>query len=62
MTEKEKREFYIATCRCCLIAQAMKGCFLCQFNLGLTEQTKPVEHTPAPISVQVTILAISEQC
>lgn len=38
MDEKEKKEFYIAMCKCCLIAEAMKTCPLCQFNIGLEEK------------------------
>ena len=49
MNEKEKKEFYVAMCRCCLIAEAMKGCALCHFNIGLTEQVKPVDAIPVSI-------------
>lgn len=41
MTEKEKIEMYIANCKCCMLAQVMKTCPLCRFNIGLTET--PVE-------------------
>jgi hypothetical protein len=51
MNEKEKREFYIATCTSCLIAQAMKSCSVCRFNVGLAEQVKPVD--PIPVSKRV---------
>jgi len=57
MSEKEKKEFYVAMCKCCLIAQAMKTCSLCQFKIGLAE---PV-NTASPISVQNTIFALSER-
>jgi len=61
MNEKEKTGFYIAMCRCCLIAQAMKSCPLCRFNIGLAEQFKPVDSSPVP-SVQAAIFAMTEQC
>jgi hypothetical protein len=38
MNEKERIEAYIANCKCCLLAQVMKGCPLCRFNIGLAEQ------------------------
>ena len=55
MNEKEKKEFYIAMCKCCLLAQAMKNCPLCRFNIGLTE--KSIEH---PIPILLTTQAPSE--
>jgi|GEM_PF-6300977 hypothetical protein len=54
MNEKEKKDFYIAMCRCCLISEAMKGCPLCQFNIGLSEQSSSVASAPAPISVEIS--------
>jgi hypothetical protein len=38
MNEQEKRTFYIATCKACLLAQGMKDCLVCRFNIGLAEQ------------------------
>ncbi len=35
MTEQERIESYIANCKCCLLAQSMRECPLCLFNLGL---------------------------
>jgi hypothetical protein len=60
MNDKEKTEFYIAMCRCCLIAEAMKGCSLCRFNIGLAERDKPVDLIPVSIPAQVAIFAFSE--
>ena len=60
MNEKEKKEFYSAMCGCCLIAQAMKTCPLCRFNIGLAEQVKPVDPMPLPIPAPVAIFAMSE--
>jgi hypothetical protein len=54
MNEKEKKEFYIAMCRCCLIAQAMKTCSFCNFSIGLVEKMKPVESSPAAKSEVVS--------
>ena len=53
MNEKEKKEFYIAMCKCCLIAQAMKTCRRCLFNVGLAEGVKPADPLPSGISIEV---------
>jgi hypothetical protein len=55
MNAQEEFESQIATCKCCLLAEAMKDCPLCRFNIGLAERveldifiTKPVlEAIPA---------------
>jgi len=60
MNEKEKKEFYIAMCKCCLIAEAMKTCPLCHFNVGLVEKTKPAESDLLPIAAQIPVFALSE--
>ena len=62
MNEKEKMDFYIAMCRCCLIAEAMKTCPLCRFQIGLKEQEKHFEGIPAalPVAGEVTLFAMSE--
>ena len=62
MNEKEKKDFYVAMCKCCLIANAMKTCSLCRFNIGLTEQTKPVDPIPLPIFSAAGECAIAEKC
>ena len=62
MNEKEKKDFYIAMCKCCLVAKAMKTCSLCRFNVGLVEKIKPVESESSPILVPVAIFAMAEQC
>jgi hypothetical protein len=62
MNEKEKREFYIAMCRCCLIAEAMKTCPLCRFKVGLAEQEKPVDSIPLALSIPVSTYAMAESC
>ena len=62
MNEKEKQEFYVAMCRCCLIAQAMKTCPLCRFNTGLVEKVTPVVSEFALIPIQIPMLAMAEQC
>lgn len=61
MNEKEKKEFYIAMCKCCLIAQAMKTCSRCRFNIGLAQPAKPVDPTPLPIPVRVAVFAVTEE-
>jgi hypothetical protein len=62
MSEKEKIESYIATCRCCLLAQAMKNCPLCRFNIGLAEEVNLVDSIPVPIQIQtqIAIFAMAE--
>ena len=62
MNEKEKKEFYIAMCRCCLIAEAMKGCSLCRFEIGLIEKDNLVESISVamPIPTQIPIYAMSD--
>jgi hypothetical protein len=59
MNDKEKKDFYIAMCKCCLIAETMKGCSLCRFNIGLLEQVKPVDPIPVSIPVPVNIFALA---
>jgi hypothetical protein len=56
MTEKERIASHIATCKCCLLAQAMKNCPLCLFNIGLSEQIAQAEPIPLPTQIQVLIL------
>jgi hypothetical protein len=56
MTEKERIESQIATCKCCLLAQVMKECPTCLFNIGLAEQVKETELIPLPIQLQAMIL------
>jgi hypothetical protein len=60
MNEKEKKDFYIAMCRCCLIAEAMKTCLLCPFKIGLAEQSRQVDPIVLPISIPITIFALPE--
>lgn len=55
MTEKERIESHIAMCKCCLLAQAMKDCPVCLFNIGLAQQIKQTELIPMPIQLQATI-------
>lgn len=31
----------VATCRCCLLAETMRGCKACRFNVGLVADTTP---------------------
>ena len=38
MSESEKIEMYVNTCKICLLAECMKICPLCQFNVGLEEK------------------------
>ncbi len=60
MNEKEKKDFYIAMCRCCLIAEAMKTCPICNFNIGLAEEVKTIDLMPLPMPVQVPMFVMAE--
>jgi hypothetical protein len=60
MSEKEKIESYIAMCKCCLLAQEMRNCPLCRFNIGLAEQVKLVDSISLPIFSQTAIFAMAE--
>ena len=48
MTMDEKREMWIACCKICLLAENMKCCKLCKFNIGLEvikfEENKEVKN------------------
>jgi hypothetical protein len=61
MNEKEKKAFYIAMCKCCLIAEAMKTCPLCSFKIGLIEQEKSVDvqAITIPVPVEITLETFS---
>ncbi len=60
MTDKEKIESYIANCKCCMLAQAMKNCPFCLFNIGLAEQVNLAECIALPIQPQIVLFAMSE--
>ena len=62
MNEKEKIEFYIAMCNCCVMSEAMKDCPLCNFNIGLAQKAQPVASTPVPVAipVQIGVFAMAE--
>lgn len=38
MSNEEKLAMYIANCQCCLLAEKMKNCPLCRFNIGLEKK------------------------
>ena len=59
MTEKEKIESHIAMCKCCLLAQTMKDCPRCLFNIGLAVQVELPEPRPISIEILVTQLTIA---
>lgn len=49
MNAQEELESQIAICKCCLLAEAMKNCPLCRFNIGLAERVELDFFTPKPI-------------
>ena len=60
MTEKEKIESYIANCKCCLLAEAMKECPLCLFKIGLTHHEEPVGGPiPVVIPQRIELFAVA---
>jgi hypothetical protein len=60
MNEKEKKDFYVAMCKCCLLAQAMKTCPLCCFNIGLAEEVKTANLMTSVMPVRVPVFAMAE--
>ncbi len=59
MTEKERIEFHIAMCTCCLLAEAMKTCSICQFKIGLADRVELVEHAePIALPIQLQVMAL----
>lgn len=40
MSDQEQIEMHIANCKCCLLADAMKNCAVCRFNIGLAEKVE----------------------
>ncbi len=65
MNEKEKKEFYVSMCGCCLLAQAMKTCPACRFNIGLAKSQNPSEPglvgIPVQLPVQFSTFALAGQ-
>ncbi len=61
MNEKEKKEFYVANCKCCLLAEALKTCPVCRFNIGLAEKQKPDEAIPVSLPLRIDLFSMSEQ-
>jgi hypothetical protein len=60
MNEKEKQEFYVTMCKCCLIAEVMKTCQVCRFKMGLAEKVESSEPIPVSIPISISILTLSE--
>ena len=61
MNEKEQKEFYIAMCGCCLLAQTMKTCAGCRFNIGLPKPAQEMVAIPIPLPIQVQTFVFAEQ-
>ena len=61
MNEKEKTAFYIATCNCCLVAEALKSCLVCQFKIGLEEKSKPEQPIQVSLPIRVDFFADAGQ-
>jgi hypothetical protein len=58
--DQEELKAYIAMCKCCLLAEVMKDCPVCRFNIGLAEEIKLADLKPLPIKTRSAILALSE--
>lgn len=61
MNEKEKKDFYIAMCKCCLLAEAMKNCPICRFKIGLAEKQQTEDPIPVSLPTRIALFALSEQ-
>jgi hypothetical protein len=61
MNEKEKTEFYIAMCKCCLIAQVMKSCPKCRFKIGLNENMEAGAPILVSLPIRKDLFVLSEQ-
>ncbi len=60
MNEQEEIESQIATCKCCLLADAMKSCPLCRFNIGLAERVEFSIFLPLPSAEPIALFALAE--
>jgi hypothetical protein len=60
MNEKEEITAYIAMCKCCLLAQAMKDCPACRFNIGLAVRMQLVDSIRLPNQPLIAMFAMSE--
>ena len=60
MNEREKQEFYIANCKCCLLAEAMKRCHDCQFNIGLNEKLEATAPIPVSLPIRLDLFMLAE--
>ncbi len=59
MTEKERIEFHIAMCTCCLLAEAMKTCSICQFKIGLANRVELVKNIePTVLLMQFQVMEL----
>ncbi len=58
MNAKEELESQIAICKCCLLAEAMKNCPLCRFNIGLAERVELDIFIPKPVPETIAAMAL----
>jgi len=58
MNAQEEFESQIATCKCCLLAEAMKDCPLCRFNIGLAERVELDIFIPRPVLEAIPAVAL----
>jgi hypothetical protein len=60
MTEKEEIiNAYIAMCQCCLLAEVMKDCPMCKFNIGLATKVEIGASQPMPLPAQLTVFELA---
>lgn len=52
MSEQEQIEMHIANCKCCLLADVMKNCAACRFNIGLAEKVE-LPQTAIPLACRL---------
>ena len=51
MNTQEKHDSDVATCRCCLLAETMRGCKACRFNVGLDVRDVVLYMTRESVSI-----------
>lgn len=58
--DKEELKAYIAMCKCCLLAEVMKDCPVCRFNIGLAEEIKLTDLKPRLVKTPRAVFALAE--
>jgi hypothetical protein len=59
MYEQERIASYIATCKICLLAQNMKDCPSCNFNIGLAEKVVSISNVDEKFDKKIFAIAFA---